>query len=406
MKVLHVSHSDVAGGAAIAARRLHAAQRAAGIQSSMMVVYRQGNDPWTQAPLGAVGRVRTRAARFVAKRIAGAFDSGASGMQSLGLVATGLGAAIDRSDADLVHLHWVGGEALSLGEIGRIRKPLVWTLHDQWALRGSVHYGDGRAEEAPGIDGWTWRRKRRLWQSLSVSLVCPSRWLAAQAMRQAPFHVRQVDVIPYTLDSAVFRPGDTRAARAALGLPQDAQVLLFGAERAATDARKGFDLLESALAALRHRRESKDLVLAVFGADDGRDVAGLPTRWLGRLRSEADVARACACADAFVAPSRADNLPNTVLEALFCNLPCVAFDVGGFPDMIEQGTTGFLAEPFEPEALATAIEAALAMPHDRRALIRPWALARFGSAEIVRRHVTLYDRVLSEAASGHSARPA
>lgn len=81
----------------------------------------------------------------------------------------------------------------------------------------------------------------------------------------------------------------------------------------------------------------------------------IPARHLGAFHSEADLAALYAAADVFVAPSQQDNLPNTVMEALACGTPCVAFDIGGMPDMIEHRRNGYLARPYESDDLAAGI---------------------------------------------------
>jgi glycosyltransferase involved in cell wall biosynthesis len=60
-------------------------------------------------------------------------------------------------------------------------------------------------------------------------------------------------------------------------------------------------------------------------------------------------------ADVFLAPSLEDNLPNTVLEALTCGTPCVAFNIGGMPDLIQHQKNGYLAEPFNVDDFVAGI---------------------------------------------------
>src|SRR5262249_41322804 len=116
------------------------------------------------------------------------------GLRSIGIFPSHLPQAINRSDADVVHLHWVSAETMSVEDIGRIRKPVVWTAHDMWPFCGAEHYApDGPnarwrcgytaanrpvAQWGIDIDRWTWRRKRRAWRN-AMHIVCPSRWLAS-----------------------------------------------------------------------------------------------------------------------------------------------------------------------------------------------------------------------------------
>jgi glycosyltransferase involved in cell wall biosynthesis len=152
------------------------------------------------------------------------------------------------------------------------------------------------------------------------------------------------------VDTRIFHPMDRANARRALGLPEDRRIVCFGAD-AVRSSRKGFDLLEHALAPLG----VADVTLAVFGAREEGDVAGIPTRWLGFVNGEEALARVYAAADVLVVPSRIDNLPNTAVEALSCGTPVVAFRIGGLSELVDHGRDGYLATPFDVADLARGI---------------------------------------------------
>jgi glycosyltransferase involved in cell wall biosynthesis len=82
---------------------------------------------------------------------------------------------------------------------------------------------------------------------------------------------------------------------------------------------------------------------------------GFKTNYFGRLNDDISLSLLYAAADLFVAPSLEDNLPNTVIEALACGTPCVAFNIGGMPDPIEHQENGYLAKPFEIEDFTRGI---------------------------------------------------
>lgn len=361
----------------------------------MLVLRRMTDAPAVSTPLGWPGRARVRAARAVAKRLGAALSPGEPGMLSLGLLPSGLGRAIRDTPADIVHLHWVGGEAMSLGEIAEIRKPMACTLHDAWAVSGAEHYRTRPPGQRGAADAWVWRRKCRLWSRLAPALVCPSRWMAGEVQAASPFgSAAGIEVIPNTLAPDIFRAvEDRRALRARLGLPAAGKVLLFGAQSSTSDPRKGFDLLRAALEHLDN--QGTTATLAVFGAGSRETPpSGSPVVWLGPLSEEASLAEMYAAADVFVAPSRQDNFPNTVLEAQFCGTPVAAFAIGGMRDLVLPGETGALAAPFEASALATAIREALSLPETGRAAIRQSAMDRFGPEVVVARHTALYRHLL------------
>jgi glycosyltransferase involved in cell wall biosynthesis len=400
MRILHVCFSDTEGGAAIAARRLMQAQQAAGIAADMLVIRKRSIDPSVRATLGGLGKARVRAARFISRRLAHAvarteYDT----MRTIGLFPSGLGRKIRRECADIVHLHWLGNEMMSLREIAAIPQPVVWTCHDMWPFCGAQHY-PSESDFAQGyatrpvldIDRWTFQRKRAAWSGWHPSLICPSAWMAKNVARSVLMRDAKCVVIPNTLDMELFKPVTRSEARASLGLPTHGKLILFGADGGSADPRKGFDLLEDALEQL-----PRDIGLAVFGSAVEGQIAGRQPYMLGVIDDEAQLATLYAAADVFVAPSRIDNLPNTLLEAQSCGTPCVAFDIGGMREIISTSINGALAAPFDTTALAAGISDVLAgRIASSRDMIRKDAEVRYGSTRVAAMHLDVYEDVLQK----------
>lgn len=403
MMILHVCRSDTEGGAAIAARRLHDALTAHGVDSRMMVIHKNSDDPRISAPLGATRTLMVRAARFVARRLA---QFGATyardATRSLGLFPSGLGREISRSEADIVHLHWVGAETLSLGEIAAIRQPVVWTQHDIWAFNGAHHWGNLGADilgSVPGarqapfdVDRWTERRKKRLWRDLRAHIVCPSAWLADRLLESDVLHTPAFSIIANTLDTDIFTLQDRAAARAALGLP-DGPVLLFGAVGGSSNPIKGGDLLARVLQILHGRGVA--MTVLVFGGPAPAEMP-YPAVELGTLSGDAALASVYAAADVFTCPSRVENLPNTVLEAQCCGVPAVGFSSSGQADAI--GAPERLADPFDCAALADVIERLFTHPPAPET-IRAETISRVAPEIVVQRHIALYRALLADPVS-------
>lgn len=398
MNALLVNCSNPSGGAAKAAHRLARALAASGVEATLR--QSPAERPFTALAL----RRQAAAALLRLQRSAHRTD------RSINAFPSGLAGEIDRSECDVVHLHWIGAEALRIEQLATIRKPIVWTLHDEWAFCGGEHYaapGDERfrhgyaaasrppAERGLDLDSWAWRRKRDAWRALQVHFVCPSRWLAERAQASALFRDRPVTCIPNTLPLDTYAPAPRSEARHRLGLPADATLIGFGAAAALSDPRKGFPLLRGALDVLAQRPDAGRLRLVLFGRDRPLPALPLPVHDLGILTDENRLADALRAMDVFVCPSLQENLPNTVLEALACGIPCVAFRTGGLPELIEHGENGWLSRPGSASDLAEGIGACLE-PHARRRLAaraRAKVESAFAPQLVARRHLALYEEV-------------
>ena len=422
LHVRHVSTNDVRGGAAIAAYRLHQGLTRRGHDSRMYVGKKSSDDAAvvqcepTVRGAGALlrslrgKRIRRTAARLRAARRPG-YDLVTNPATLHGPDVPGV-----IPDGDVVNLHWVAGfvDYESFFPAIGLRMPIVWTLHDMNPFTGGCHYAMacdryhatcGRCPMLQSDDEAD--DSRRFWQQKSRSfaaakrgmhIVAPSRWLADCARESALFGELPVSVIPYGLDVERFAPCDRAAARSAVGVPADARVVLFVAD-SVEDRRKGFDVLTAALDGLADVANVH--LLSVGGG--AVEVAGVAHTALGEVRDDARMAHAYAAADVFVIPTRADNLPNTVLEAMACGTPAVGFDVGGLPDMIRPGETGMLAPVGDVAALRDAVRHVLTDDARRAAFAgrcRAVAEAEYALDVQAAKYEALYGQLVEAATHG------
>jgi glycosyltransferase involved in cell wall biosynthesis len=309
---------------------------------------------------------------------------------------------------DIIHLHWTLGGFLRIETLKRIKPTLIWTLHDMWPFTGGCHYDDGcgRYRASCGLcpilgskkewdlSRWTWTRKARAWKDMKMVIVTPSRWMAARARESTLFGQYRIETIPNGVDTNTFKLVNKTVAREIFSLPPKRKLILFGA-MSTTDKRKGFDVLRLALARTMGMAGKDEWMLCIFGTKPATlPDFGLETRYFGTLHDDISLAILYAAADVFVAPSRQDNLPNTIMESLACGTPCVAFDTGGMPDMIEHQWTGYLAKPFDPDDLANGIKWVL-QDEQRYGFLsrqaREKVEAEFSTQRISNRHIVLYE---------------
>jgi len=379
MKILHVTYADSGGGAALAAHRLHLALRNSGVDSSMLVRTHGTGDPHVH-----VARQWFPGRNGIARRLQQfALDASPAPdpltARSLNLVPSGLHRRINASDADIVHLHWINEEMISVAEVGRISKPVVWTMHDCWAMAGSEHYPSGMDTR---VERTMRARKRRHWRTVPAALIAPSSWMAARCNASEIFKNRDVHVIPNAVPADAFGLRDRCETRRRLGIDAAARVLLFGADEV-TSPRKGADLLPPAL------RHLDNVMLIAFGRGE-LPAMPVPVR---RTGWSDDLVSLYNAADVLLAPSRIDNLPNIVAEAAACGLPAVAFGVGGMPDLIGQCVTGYLASPFDTADFAAGIRWVLEQREPLRAAVVDRA-RRYSPAAVASAHVDVYQAMI------------
>lgn len=367
MKILHLNRSDSTGGAAIAAHRLHEALRKSGLDSRMRVDVKTTDDWTVDSPETKLSRLFALTRPTIASVFTKPLRTKNPITHSPAILPSNLPNIINKSDVDIVHLHWINGEMLSVADVSKIEKPIVWTLHDMWGFCGAEHLAwDDRwrtgynrinrptHESGFDLNLWTWKRKEKHWKT-PMNVVTPSNWLGncvndSKLMQKWPRHV-----IPNCIDTQQWKPINQEYSRNLLGLPQDVPLVLFGAIGGASAYHKGFDLLRQALHSLPS--EGTRLELVIYGQSAPKLPPDLKfkTHYLGHLHDEASLKAAYCAADVLVIPSRQENLPNTAIEAQACGVLVCAFNIGGLPDIVTHKQTGYLAAAFDHTDLAKGI---------------------------------------------------
>ena len=371
MKVLLINSSDIQGGAARAAYRLHQGLQYIAINSQMLVQKKVSDDKTVFAPKAKLSQGIAQAKRTVDILPLKFYRQRSNTSYSLSWLADTIVPKVNEINPDIINLHWINAGFMQIETITKFKRPLVWTLHDMWAFTGGCHYsGDcERYLKSCGgcpqlgssknwdLSSWIWQRKAKAWRDLNLTIVTPSTWLANCARASSLFKDLQIEVIPYGIDTQRYRPINKVVARELLNLPQDKQLILFGALQATTDTRKGFHLLQPALQGLSKSGWQDKLEVVIFGASQPENPPdfGLKAHYLGICNDDISLALVYSAADVFVLPSTEENLANTVMEAIACATPCVAFNLGGTSDLIEHQVNGYLAQPLNTQDLAQGI---------------------------------------------------
>ena len=415
-KVVHINFSDLIGGASRAAYRIHKGLLEQNVDSQMLVQKKESNEPEIITPYSSKMKKIIPILRPYVNSIVQKLQHTENPiLHSSNVLPSGLHKMINSSDADIVHLHWINGEMISIKEIAKIKKPIVWTLHDMWVFSGAEHCDDlensGRfkggytKENRPetysklDIDRWTWLRKKKHWQNIKFNFVTPSTWLANCLSESKLFKGQQATVIPNGLDTTVFKPTDKRIAREILNLPVSKKIVLYGAMGAESNPIKGYQKLTEAKKILYKNKDIQDVYFLVFGNDYRKteQTEGFTTQYLGGIDDNITLSLVYSAADVMVVPSLMEAFGQTASEAMACGTPVVAFNATGLKDIVDHKKNGYLAEPYDSEDLARGIKWILENEKREKELginARNKVENDFNIEKVSKQYISLYRKIL------------
>lgn len=352
MKILHINTTD-GGGAAKALTRLHEGLIAKNIQSKVLTLYHQTDSykkqiyPFLNGHHSLLDKAKYSILyRFDSIKKKQLLQNTQKNYEvfSFPFTAYDLHKHPLVKEADILHLHWVGGFLDYKTFFEKINKPVIWTLHDLNPFSGGFHYEEdslNNREDFSKIENqYLVLKKKAISSTKNLHIVCLSQWIQKMSKNSNVFNELPHHLIPNGLNLQTFRPQNENRDKICkkFNLPLDKKIILFVADNI-HNQRKGFAYLKQALEYLKN----KDFVCLLVGKSDNKQEE-VPFLHLDFIKNEEMLAEIYASADVYVIPSLEDNLPNTVLESLACGTPVVGFEVGGIPDMVRNEQNGFLAE--------------------------------------------------------------
>ena len=408
MRVLIVNSVDIRSGAARAAYRLHQGLLEKNVDSLMLVNFKHSDDYTVLSAstkktefLRKINAYRNRITKRkynIKNQVSFSLANGPDDIVK----------RIAKLDPDVVHFHWFNKGFVNLASLETINKPVVWTLHDMWAFTGGCHYNQwcekfkqscgacpvlGSSDEKD-LSSKIYRRKHKIYPRIkNFHIVTPSNWMGNCAKSSSLLKNIDINVIPNCIDINTYKPLDKHIARKALNLPLDKTLIAFGALKVTSDPRKGYTYIKDALKIIDKRQVS----LAVFGSSKPADHSSeIPTYFLGKIFDDATLALVYSAVDVMVVPSLQENLGNTIMEALSCGTPVVAFGIGGNGDMIDHKSNGYLAESKNVADLANGIDWVIKNNIENQLSInaRDKVAACFNSQIITEKHLKLYKKIV------------
>lgn len=425
MKILLINHSDSGGGAAIGAFRLVNGLNKAGIQALLGVTEKNSASPFVvqlSKRKSFTEKVITKILRKLYSYLFKSFKTSNNILHSTNLFSKIDVDYINNSDFDLVNLHWINDDTISIKDISKITKPIIWTMHDSWPCCGAEHYQNILENDTRFIEGYThknkpkttngfdlckfiFKKKEKYLIKKDITFTAPSNWEAKTLKSSFLFKKNQCNVIPNIIDCNIFKPLSNEQIimlKNVYGLSLIKKTLCFGAAYNIDDLTsvKGSQYL---IKSLQQIKNPDDYQLIVFGpaSESFTSTIQIKTFFTGYISNPAILSSFYALSDLFICPSVVENLPYTCLESICCGTPVVAFETGGIPDIIEHKYNGYLAKPFDSNDLYNGIEYVLEHKEklSENALIK--ANRDFDSTEIVNKYIRLYNTTIESFKEKH-----
>ena len=369
MKILHINYHQNQGGASVASNRLVEALNENNVDSKLLVNEKKIDNEYVIPQFKNIYELYLHKIKKILsiyiKKILGANDVY---KDSISLFSSNLYQKINNSKFDIINLHWICNEMISLKEIKKINKPIVWTLVDMWPFTGSTHYTENdfykfankkfNEKKIFNIQNWMLNRKIK-YLNKDITIICISKWLEKLAKQSHIFKNNKIYTIPCTINVNDWKSVDKNSAKKKLNFDSNKKHFLFSAYNGINDNRKGFDLLLKALSKIE--LDKNKFTIVVLGNSDGLnernkiynyDFKIFDKNFSNDKKLLKTIYSAC---DILIMPSRMEAFGQVALEAGSCSLPCVSFKNTGVEDIIKHNDDGYLADYLNIEDLTRGI---------------------------------------------------
>lgn len=412
MRILYINTTDIAGGAAVVMQRLmHGLQQQYGAKQLLLVKTKQGEAATTKAILSNKLDIYSEKIIDRISRQLGLL------YQTFPFSSRHILAMAEAFKPGVINLHNTHGAYFATPLIARLSKiaPIVWTLHDMWSFTGNASHTFGnmswkemknddslkKIPPAIGINTGSWllRQKKRVYGRSALSIVTPSQWLYNLALQAPVFSGKKIYQVYNGVDPNIFFAADKSAIKQKLDIDPASPVIIFVSHFLTRNNpwKGGNDLLE--ILSRINKLATRKITLLMLGEGRHQDLAGftnLDIVYTGYLQGDAAVRERLQAADLFIYPTRADNLPNVLVESIACGTPCITFDIGGNAEIVKHNYNGIIIPAFNFDAFASET-IALLNDDDKRAQFSANCLAHTQENFLLNTMVREYYRIFEEA---------
>ncbi len=404
LNILHISYSLDIGGAARAAHRIHLSLIKSNVNSKILTIKNRNNylgknyiSPKSLLDVDAIGIKKIFQVIFQ-------FFLGQRHQKiSLNIFPSNFHKIINLSNIDIVNIHWIGNETLSLKDLAKIKKPIVWTMHDMSPFKNIEHYDLNikRNKIYNKISKINFLRKKKLYNK-NFDFISVSRWLKNIASKSNLLKKKKIHIIGNTIDTSFWKSKNNLIIKKKLNIEKKKFIIGFGGLFNTKDnIIKGTDLLEDLLYSNFFKDNKQDFLFAFFGNGKLRKFQknGFEIINFGKLNSDKEILEYYNILDIFLNLSRREAFGQTVLEAQSCAIPCLAFKNTGASDIILNNKTGWLLDNYSIKNLEKIIRFAFIKRNKIKLMgksARTNVIKKFDTKIISQKYLKVYKSILSK----------
>lgn len=307
---------------------------------------------------------------------------------------------IKKVNPDIIHLHWIGNEFISIKEILKIKIPIVWTLHDMWAFLPFDHY---KIEKSPKrnilskkfedyVNNYFLQKKRKLIKK-KLKLIPTSSWMKTKLIESKIFFNKQIYKIPCAIDFKNWYSEDKNLSRNLLSIKGNKKIIFFIA-MGGNNSRKGLDLLVQSLKLVNF-----DYQLIVAGDQFPKYLDEDKVIFFDNPKDLVTRRLLYSVSDVLAVPSRQESFGLVALEASACNTPSIIFEDNGLSEIIVHKKNGYIAKKDDIEDYANGINWLLTNLDKKKFdlfNIRSFVKKKFDIDMISKEYLKVYEDLISD----------
>jgi glycosyltransferase involved in cell wall biosynthesis len=353
-KILHLNFSDN-GGAAVAVMRIHNALKQGNYKSMVLVAEKIYSLEDCFCNQSNFDNFIWKQKKKISRNLKYLFTTNNKNTHTISFINSNILSQINDYKPDLINIHWIGNEFISLRQISKIKIPILWTLHDMWLYAGAEHYTsdnrfvDGynknnrnKGEKGFDINKWVWDRKVKYFNK-NINIISTSDWQERNAKKSFLLKHNNIHKIPLPIDLNFWKPINKDEARKNLNWSKNKIHFLFGFSDISRRKIKGLDIAINLFDKF-NKENNGNCVLNIFGNIKKDYFNRENINILGNVDSQIKLREIYSASNLLLNPSRLESFGQVALEALACGLPILINKNTGTNDLILCDEMGYVLD--------------------------------------------------------------